>query len=221
MSAAAGSFSADIRAGAGSFSPDRSEVLRYLGHRGQELGCELEGRLSAVMARAAAEVRPRWVWRVCPVEPAENGVAVLSTELVLSGRSMEVLLDGAAAVALMAVTCGPGPDAVAVRDADRDPVGALIFDACAVDLVEQGADACNRVVDAWAAASGLVPTRRYSPGYGDLPLAVQPALLDALDARRRLGVSLTDSLLMVPMKSVTAVVGLVPAPARPPGEETP
>ena len=58
---------------------------------------------------------------------------------------------------------------------------------------------------------GLVPTRRYSPGYGDLPLSVQPALLDALDAGRRLGVTLTESLLMVPMKSVTAVVGIGPA----------
>lgn len=215
MSAAGGwgACRADIRASAGSFSPDRSEVLRYLGHRGQELDPGLEGRLASVMARAAAEVRPRWVWRVCPAESAENGFAVLGTGLVLSGRSMETLLAGAAAVALMAVTCGPGPDAVAARDAERDPVGALIYDACAIDLVEQGADACNQEVDAWAASSGLVPTRRYSPGYGDLPLAVQPALLDALDAGRRLGVSLTDSLLMVPMKSVTAVVGLAPAGA--------
>lgn len=200
-----------ILAGAGSFSPDRPEVLRYLGHRGQELGPELEGRLSAVMARAAAEVRPRWVWRVCPVAPGPEGFAVAGTGLVLPGRSMEVLLEGTRAVALLAVTCGPGPDAVAARDAGRDPVGALVYDACAIDLVEQGADACNAAVDAWAASSGLAPTRRYSPGYGDLPLAVQPALLDALDAGRRLGVELTDSLLMVPMKSVTAVVGLRPA----------
>ncbi|MBR3258643.1 MAG: vitamin B12 dependent methionine synthase, partial [Eggerthellaceae bacterium] len=49
------------------------------------------------------------------------------------------------------------------------------------------------------------------PGYGDLPLEVQPDLLGLLDASRRLGITLSDSLLMSPTKSVTAIVGLRPA----------
>ena len=46
---------------------------------------------------------------------------------------------------------------------------------------------------------------RWSPGYGERPLSLSRPILDELDAPRRLGVTLTDSLLLVPSKSVTAV----------------
>ena len=59
-----------------------------------------------------------------------------------------------------------------------------------------------------AAARGLRTNFRFSPGFGDLPLAVQPAFLAALDAPRRIGLAATAGNLLVPTKSVTAVVGL-------------
>ena len=49
---------------------------------------------------------------------------------------------------------------------------------------------------------------RYSPGYGDLPLETQTAVFKALDCERTIGVTLTESLLMRPSKSVTAVIGM-------------
>jgi cobalamin-dependent methionine synthase I len=49
---------------------------------------------------------------------------------------------------------------------------------------------------------------RYSPGYGDFPLTAQRELLSLLDAPRKVGVSLTDTLLMVPSKSVSAIIGV-------------
>jgi len=60
-----------------------------------------------------------------------------------------------------------------------------------------------------ASGEGLVS--RFSPGYGDLPLDYQRTLLSVLDTSRKIGVSLTDSLLMVPSKSVSAIVGVRPA----------
>jgi cobalamin-dependent methionine synthase I len=49
---------------------------------------------------------------------------------------------------------------------------------------------------------------RYSPGYGDLPLEMQREIIRALDCGRTIGVTLTESLLMQPSKSVTAVIGM-------------
>ena len=57
-------------------------------------------------------------------------------------------------------------------------------------------------------APGESLVSRYSPGYGDFPLAAQRTLLGLLDASRQVGVSLTDSLLMVPSKSVSAIIGV-------------
>lgn len=63
-------------------------------------------------------------------------------------------------------------------------------------------------------SSGPLPrafaARRFSPGYGDLPLSLQPAMLRLTGADRMLGVQAGPSFLMTPMKSVTAVVGLAP-----------
>lgn len=50
---------------------------------------------------------------------------------------------------------------------------------------------------------------RWSPGYGNRPLELSREILEKLDATRRIGVSLTDSLLLVPSKSVTAICEVV------------
>ncbi len=204
-----------LRQGAGAQEPRLSEVLRYLGHKSQAIDPELKATLEATCARAAAAIRPRWVWRVFPLRQ-EDGIAcsgsttgtrflVEGTSLVLDGLSMEVLLQGASAIVLMAVTCGPGPDLAWQRTHEKHPTQSLIYNACAVEIVERAA---NAQIDAWSRGQGFSATKRYSPGYGDLPLSVQPALLDALDAQNTLGITLTPQLWMVPQKSVTALIGL-------------
>ena len=57
-------------------------------------------------------------------------------------------------------------------------------------------------------SDGETLVSRYSPGYGDYPLSEQQRLLTILDAPRTVGVSLTDTLVMAPSKSVSAVIGV-------------
>ena len=207
-----------LHQGAGLQEPRLSEVLRYLGHKSQAIDPQLMATIQDTCAQAAAAIRPRWVWRVFPLQKEEalacsgNVTAtrflVEGTSLVLDGLSMEVLLDGASAIALMAVTCGPGPDLAWQRTHETQPTQALVYNACAIEIVECAAHAANRQIDDWARGQGFSATKRYSPGYGDLPLSVQPALLNALDAQNTLGITLTPELWMVPQKSVTALVGL-------------
>ncbi len=80
--------------------------------------------------------------------------------------------------------------------------------------METGCDEAEKAIAARFPDKFL--TDRFSPGYGDLPLSLQRALCAALDSQRRLGVTVTESLLMVPMKTVSAVIGLAdtPQPAR-------
>ena len=49
--------------------------------------------------------------------------------------------------------------------------------------------------------------KRFSPGYGDLPLDIQGELLSALSAENLLGITLTEKKMMIPAKSVTAIIG--------------
>ena len=96
----------------------------------------------------------------------------------------------------------------------RDMAQAVLLDALGSAWVEMGCDAAEKELA--ARLPGLYLTDRFSPGYGDLPLSVQPEILTATDAMRRLGTQVTQSCLINPRKTVTAVIGIAeePQPAR-------
>ena len=51
-------------------------------------------------------------------------------------------------------------------------------------------------------------TRRFSPGYGDLSLDLQKTVFELLNPEKHIGITLTDGMLMTPMKSVSAFIGI-------------
>lgn len=199
-------------------SVDRAEVLRYMGYSGQPITPELDARIDGVVADCLSIARPMASWEIFDVagrEPLADGtpsVQLAGTSLQLAGRSMEKHMAGAVAAGVLAVTVGMGVERELRRLSLVDPVAQVIFDAAGTTVVERAADACEALVVAAARERGLYTNFRFSPGYGDMPLETQPVLLGALDAQRRLGITLSKSLLMSPTKSVTAVVGLFNKP---------
>ncbi|MDO4291432.1 MAG: vitamin B12 dependent methionine synthase [Eggerthellaceae bacterium] len=193
---------------------DVSEALGYLGHAGQELSPDLARRLDRAVELAQA-CDPQGVARAFPVAALERdaqgmpcAVRLEGTPLVLSGYDVARHLSGAREVVLMAVTLGLASEQTLRREQALSPTDGLLLDACASALAESAANELSRVVALRAAERGLTAGARFSPGYGDLPLDVQRALLDALDATRALGVTVTPGNLLVPSKSITAVAGL-------------
>ncbi len=112
-------------------------------------------------------------------------------------------LSGAPEAFLFAVTIGIGVDRLLEKLARLSPAEHFITDALASAYAEAACDYADKKISA-----GLDCLPRFSPGYGDLPLDVQPPLLAALDAGRKLGITLNKSFLMTPLKSVTAVMGI-------------
>lgn len=198
-------------------SVDRREVLRYLGYDGQQMDEGLERRIDETCARAIALARPRGCVRVFEVDQMREreGVPELElagTALVLSGTSICEHLAGAHAVGVLAVTLGMATEQELRRLSLTDALGQAVFDSACAALVERAADAAEASLREQARDRGLYTKWRFSPGYGDLSLSTQRQLLDAVDAPRRLGIRLSDSLLMMPTKSVTALVGMFAEP---------
>ena len=109
-------------------------------------------------------------------------------------------------ILLFACTAGSEIDRRINREKLVSPVRGLLMSAIGSQQVE---GACDRLCNLLAAEhpeKQLVT--RYSPGYGDLPLEIQKDVFRALDCERSIGVTLTESLLMQPSKSVTAVIGM-------------
>lgn len=181
---------------------ERGEALAFLGHRGQALG-DLRERLERAARLCEDELSPRGVYRV---------MASSEALAFLPGRDIARHVEGCADVVLLAVTLGVPSEMLLRRERALSATDGLLVDACASSLVEQAANVLNGHIAAEAAARGLAATARFSPGYGDLPLSCQPAFLAACGVDRALGIRATAAHLLVPAKSITAVIGLYPQP---------
>lgn len=194
-------------------TPDIDEALRYLGVPDPAPAAVRE-QAERVFQRLCAALRPRWVWRVFPLERTEAGLALPGTGIALAGHTAEKMLAECHSAALLACTLGSEFDSLLRAEQVRDMSNAAVLDALGSAYVEAGCNGAEQEIS--ARLPGKFLTDRFSPGYGDLPLALQSALCALLDTPRRLGVTVGESFLMNPCKSVTAVIGLsdTPQPAR-------
>ncbi len=179
-----------------------------MGHRGQALSPELEARVDEALIVCKKHARPLAVRREFVLERNASGVAAAGSALVLPGDVIVRHLICCESAVLAAVTLGFALDREIELAMRRDLAFGVMLDAAADAVVEEECERLDNEISAEAAERGLFTKSRFSPGYGDLPLDIQPAFLAALDAGRRIGLACGASLLMNPRKSVTFIVGL-------------
>lgn len=191
---------------------DISEVLRYLRANGADEATRLAVKQAAEELTAA--LVPRFVYKAFSVEHTEHGAFLPEAGLALPGTMAKTMLQSCDRAALLCCTLGASFDRLLRMTQARDMAKAAILNSCGSAYVEAGCDEAEKEIA--SRYPGLFLTDRFSPGYGDLPLSIQPDFIAVLDTGRRLGVTVTDSLLMLPAKTVTAVIGLSesPQPAR-------
>lgn len=185
------------------------EALRYLG-AGENVPPELRAQAQAIADRLTAAFKPRYTYRVFPLTHGEAGIVLEGANVFLAGHSAKKMLAQCDRAVLLGCTLGAGFDTMLRAEQARDMAAAVILDACGSAWVEAGCDEAEKELA--ARFPGVYLTDRFSPGYGDLPLDLQPALCAALDSARRLGVHVSESLLLNPVKTVTAIVGLSDRP---------
>ena len=191
---------------------DVSEALRYLGAANADR--ETAAAVESTARELEARLVPRYVYKIFAVEQTACGVSLPEAGLSLPGKLAGRMLQSCGQAALLCCTLGAEFDRLLRMAQARDMAKAAMLNACGSAYVEAGCEEVEKEIAARYPHSYL--TDRFSPGYGDLPLPVQPDLLNALNAEKRLGVTLTDTCLMLPAKSVTAIIGLseTPQPAR-------
>ncbi len=187
---------------------DKEEARRYAGLKAR--AAFPEDMLDAACAEALLLVRPKAVWNIYPYVSAGGQIAA-PTPLNLTGRTIRNHLAGAGETAVLAVTIGPAlEEEVSRLFAAGNYTAGLLLDAAGTAAVEQAADAADAFIADQAARRGLAARRRFSPGYGDWPITDQPAMV-ALAGGSQINLAVTASCMLVPRKSVTAVIGLAPS----------
>ncbi len=104
---------------------------------------------------------------------------------------------------IFAVTIGTGVDRLLKSLSLVSSADLFITDGLASALVESACDEAEKRIK-----GELICNPRFSPGYGDLSLSVQPGILQLLNAERLLGIKLNESLMMTPTKTITAIMGI-------------
>ena len=198
------------------FSPDMKETARYLGYsKFVSPGQDVSGLLEKAASEMANVMKPQAVFEIydlsvveCPRSGCiENTAELKVADVTLHSRDLGTNLEGCSKVALLAATIGPQVDALIRRHSSMDPVYASILQATGAMFIEEVIDLVNSEIKKIAEAQGLKTKPRYSPGYGDVSLEVQKDFFRLLPCTR-IGLTLMDTLIMAPEKSVTAFVGL-------------
>lgn len=167
---------------------NRREVLRYLGYNGIEPTEEISLAIDRMENELFSVATPRTI-------ALEMGIS----ELLWNGDTIAKATKGCERVVLFAATLGTGVDRLMARVESINMGDAVILQALAATAIEEVCDELQ----------GKYNSRpRISPGYGDFPLSAQKEILKILDAPRKIGLSSTESLMLVPTKSVTAIFGL-------------
>ena len=180
---------------------DKKEVLRYA-------RSSAEDALSCDLAQEVIDLaKDSFDYRVCYLElpfKSDGNICDFSVFKVES-KKLSKCLDGSSKVIVFAATVGVGIDRLISKHSRISPAKALMLGALGAERIES---LCNAFCGEYESKDGVLLTPRFSAGYGDCLLDVQKQIFELLDCPKNIGLTLNDSMLMSPTKSVTAFVGI-------------
>ncbi|MBM6829827.1 Vitamin B12 dependent methionine synthase activation subunit [Anaerotignum lactatifermentans] len=179
------------------------EIFRYAGCR------EIKEEFRQQMEECLAETKGKFQYQVCWAEyPVHiDGDKLDLTFARVKSHALAKNLAGCEKILLFLATIGLGIDRLITRYSRVSPVKALWFQAIGAERIESLCDLFCEERDRELLPKGQQLRPRFSPGYGDLPLALQKEIFCVFE-REKTGVFLNESLLMTPSKSVTAIAGI-------------
>lgn len=185
-------------------SINKKEIMRYMSSQGG--GDEILGLVDECLA----EVREMLQYKVCyAILTAETDSNIISLSCgQITSRNLAKNLSDCDKAIIFAATIGIGIDRLISKYSRLSPAKALCLQAIGAERVEALCnDFCEKMKSEFQ-GKGESLRPRFSPGYGDLPLETQKMIFSLLDCPKRIGVTLGDTLLMSPSKSVTAFIGI-------------
>ena len=189
---------------------DKKEVLRYLHHKSDILDKNLDNTIEELIKETINLSRPRFTYNIFTLKKdnnTSNDILLEGTNLIFTGSDIKNHLLHSEKCAVMCATLGNEIETRIKYYSRIELLKSIILDACASTYIEALCDEVQKELENKASEEGLFITGRYSPGYGDFEISVQKSLLNIIEAGKKIGVTVTDSFIMLPRKSVSAVIG--------------
>lgn len=178
---------------------DKSEILRYAQAKGES------PELDLIIDECIGEVSDKLVYKVCY---GEFDISVDQPNIDfgfmnVTSKDLSKNLKDCKKTVVFGATVGIELDRLILRYGRISPVKALIFQAIGAERIEALADAFNNEIK-----EKYITVPRFSAGYGDFSVYKQTDIFNILDCGRKIGLTLNDSMMMSPTKSVTAIIGI-------------
>ena len=185
---------------------DPVETRRYAGlHKSEKFDEQI---IISACEDAQLLIDVRGIWKMYDYD-CKSQTVLADSPFKIEGKSITKHLEGCEKVICIAVTVGEAiENEVTNRFKIGEYVSSMLLDAAATTAVEQAADIMEKAITQEIARDGYTMRWRFSPGYGDWALTQQPALFK-LTGAEEIGIKLSSAMMMIPRKSITAIIGLV------------
>ena len=180
-------------------SVSKKEVMRFLGVKKEE--ATFEDLYAPCVQEVKCQASPKAAYIYVPINVTEDTVDF--GFMVVKSKNLSKNLQGCDSAYIFCATLGIGVDRHYEKLSKISQARATVFSAVGSSLVESLCDSLNEML-----IENKKACPRFSCGYGDFSIEHQRDILSRLDADKTLGVYLTDACMMVPVKTVTAVVGI-------------
>lgn len=188
---------------------NKKEVLRYLGYKNQAIDEITNKLIEQSMEEIKKITNERYVYKLFDISRENNKIFLKESNFELMGEDIKKHLKNSDQCILMAITLGHDVD-TRIRYYEKISMDkALILDACASTIIEEISDRLCKEIEENLKKNNKALTRRYSPGYGDLSLDIQGEFLSIIDAKKTIGLTSTSNSILIPRKSITAIMGIV------------
>lgn len=183
---------------------ERREILRYMGCKVGD--AQIDGLVDSCIYESSNALSYKVIYTEVPILKDRDGIKL--GEIPIVSRDLQKCLSECDGAIIFAATVGLGIDRLINKYGRINPSRAVCFQALGAERIEALCDEFCKDISQKYAESCKKLRPRFSPGYGDLPLSLQRDIFNLLSCEKRIGLTLNDSLLMSPSKSVTAIVGI-------------
>lgn len=184
-----------------------SEAVRYLGYGKHAVDEKTKHLIEASLQELQQVSNVKSVYQFFPCR-VEKECKIQIGVMEIKSKNLAKNLKGCKEVALFGITLGTGVDILIRRYMVTDMAKALVTQACAAVLLEEACDELQEKIKREKAEEQLWIRPRFSPGYGDFDIHHQKDILNMLDTHKKIGLAMTDSYMLTPTKSVTALIGV-------------
>jgi hypothetical protein len=188
---------------------DMGFVKRLLGNRNRsDLSRSTEKRICQFYKPVISCLKPQVTWKAFSLQAIDSGSVRLENDVAFQSKKMGKAFAGVKQVICFVATVGSKIDHLIENLMGKGNfANAYVVDAMGSGAIEHTVSSFQKDFNRKFAINKQVTDLRFSPGYCDWPVTEQQKFFSLLDCEN-IGVSLSDSSLMTPRKSVSAVFGL-------------